>query len=148
MDPAQSLYDSPSSMMDYSRQDEPWQPNDGMELELVGKTEGGKPKAVGHVKVKNKPTTIASRYHTLSRSGDKTNMASASFQPQAWKYQFALVMLSLSVSVVAAILASVALKNAGQSPPVRENVLPASSKQNLLHGVNSSGKFWFMSVSW
>ena len=111
MDPAQSLYDSPSSMMDYSHEDEHWQPNDGMELELVGKSDSEKPTGVGHVKVKNKPTTIASRYQTLSRSGVETKTTSVSFQPHIWKYQIALVILSLSVSVVAAILASVALKN-------------------------------------
>ena len=147
MDPAQSLYDSPSSMMDFSHKDEHWQPNDGMELELVGKSDSEKPKGVGHVKGKNKPTTIASRYHTLSRSGYETKTTSVSFQPRIFKYQFALVMLSLSVSVVAAILASVALKNSGQSPPVGENQLPASSQQSLLRDLNSSGKLWYMSVS-
>ena len=143
--PGHSLYDTPGSLVDYTdRRVEPWQSNDGMELRLVHNDEKGDPKTGAQSSLtirRTNPLTIGPKFHTLESSADDGShgSGSANSQQHVWKYMLGLVVLSFLVSVVAAILASVALNNAGESSMVGERLLPA--RQSLLES-NFSGTSW------
>ena len=132
MDSSQSLYDTPGSLLEFgNRRNEPWQSNDGMELRLVDKDEEKRPKAgIQSTLSRSKPLMIGPKFSPLERSADEGCISFGSSQLHVWKYVLGLVVLSLVVSVVAAILASVALKNSGDSYVAGDKLLPA--RQNAL----------------
>ena len=128
---AQSIYDTPGSLMDYTnRRDEPWQAHDGMELRLVSKDDQGKPSAGKGVEAtlkKGKLTTIGPKYFPVQRSSDEGSLAFGSFQ-HVWKSVLGVVLLSFVLSLVAVILAAVALKNPAGRSGVSDGSLPASQR--------------------
>ena len=139
MDAPQSIYDTPGSLLEYEHQGEPWQSNDGMELRLVG--EDGHEKSVAEAGFhstlkKSNPLTIGPKFHTMKRTKEEGSVAFNSSQPQVLKYALGFVTLSFVLSLVSAILATVALKNSTGSSTVGKRVLPASQKS---FASNSSG---------
>ena len=145
MDPSQSLYDTPGSLMDYGdRRDEPWQTlNDEMELRLVGKNEQEKSKTGVHTTLnRSNPLTIGPKFCTLGKSADDESIAYGlmSSKCRTWKYVLGLVVLLFSVSVLAVILASMALNNSSERSVAGEKLL--QEKQNAyVFTLNSSGMF-------
>ena len=98
----------------------------GMELRPVGNDDQGKPSAEEGVHAtlkKGKLTTIGRKYFTTERSSD-CGLALTSSQPQVWILLLA-VLLSFILSLVAVILASVALKKPTGSSVVSEGSLLA-----------------------
>ena len=116
----------------------------GIELRPVGNDDQRKPSAEEGVhatlkKVKGKLTTIGRKYLTTERSSD-CGLALTSSQPQVLILLLA-VLLSFILSLVAVILASVALKNPTGSSVVNKGSLP--SRQTSLGSNSSTGTFLF-----
>ena len=111
----------------------------GWSYDSLGKDEQERTKTGGQGTLnRNNPLTISPKFRTLDKSADNESIAFGTSSFQSWKYVLGLVVLSFVVSVVAAILASVALNNSSERSVADEKLLPA--KQNLLT-LNSSGTF-------
>ena len=148
MDSTHSIYDTPGSLMDYTdRRDEPWQAHDGMELGLVdkdGQGESASEKRGQATLKRGKPTTIGPKYFAMESSSIEGSFAHGSLQPQVYKLLLGLVLLSFVLTLVAVILASVALKSLTGSSAVSDGSLPASQTS---FGTNSStGMHWLCSL--